>query len=248
MQQNIYALKIYYIDIKKSILLTSTLPLTIIARAKNAGYIYYNDFDIQTKYKIAVELFKQHGIIFIGDNDIKMLDCKSLPFIGKNDSESVDDIGQNNIIEYFIKYNIQVKNILTTVFHKEYITAVKLPSIFMDCSLKDITALETNIKEFIVSVYRRFLSTQNGSIPFIPWFGTNIKQYLYKLSSYQAAEMIQGELDGITHSLKMYFVENDIADIDFSALVQVIDNKEYDVVQYKILLTVDNAKYSIIIK
>lgn len=118
----------------------------------------------------------------------------------------------------------------------------------MDCSLKDITALETNIKEFIVSVYRRFLSTQNGSIPFIPWFGTNIKQYLYKLSSYQAAEMIQGELDGITHSLKMYFVENDIADIDFSALVQVIDNKEYDVVQYKILLTVDNAKYSIIIK
>ena len=248
MENNNYSIKIYYADIKSSSLLTSVLPLTVISRAKNIGHIYYSDLSQDVQYKIAYGLFKNIGIISPNSDNILEIDYYKLPFTGKTGSEPVSNVSQEDLISYFIEYNIKIKNLLTIVYEKENVTAINIPDIFMDCLPDNLFALETSIDEFIVTVYRKFLSTSSGSIPFIPWFGTRIKQYLHELSAYQAAEMIQGEVEGVTNTLKIYFVENDIADTDFLAEVSVMENNEYSSVQYRILITVNNAKYSITVK
>ena len=248
MQNNIYAIKIYYADIKNSPLLTSILPLTVISRAKSVDHIYYSELDRQMQYKIAYGLFKEIGIITPNSENELVIDYSKLPFTGKTGTDLVENVSHSDMISYFIEYNIKIKNLLTTVYKKENVTAISIPDVFMDSLPDDLFALETSVKEFIVTVYRRFLSTSSGSIPFIPWFGTRIKQYLYELSVYQVAEMIQGELDGITNALKIYFIEKDIADFDFTAHVDIKENNLFDEVQYRILVTVDNAKYSITVK
>ena len=248
MKNNNYSIKIYYADIKNSPLLTSVLPLTVISRAKNAGHIYYSDLSQDVQYKIAYGLFKNIGIISPNPDNILEIDYYKLPFTGKTGSEPAANVSQADMISYFIEYNIKIRNLLTTVYKKENVTAISIPDIFMDCLPDNLFALETSIDEFIVTVYRRFLSISSGSVPFIPWFGTRIKQYLHELSAYQAAEMMQGELNGITNVLKIYLAENGIADMDFSAEVSVMENEEYSSVQYRVLITVNNARYSITVK
>jgi len=243
-----YKLKINYSNIKTSPILTSVLPLTVIAKARNIGHIYYADLDIQSKYKIAYLIFKKIGVIYPNINNINVIDYSELPFSRKTGTEAVSNVTQEDLIEYFIKYNIHVKNLLITVYNKEWVTAVDIPSIFMDVKSDDILVLETDIDKMIMNTYRKFLSTPQGSIPFLPWFGTRIKHYLHELSVYQVSEMLQGEIDGVTNALKIYFTEKNILDYEFSAQVSIEENTQYYQIEYKILIKINDKHYTIAIK
>ena len=244
-----YNIKINYTDITNNPLLANLLPLTIIAKAKDVGYIYYGDLDEQLKYNIAYTLFKDRGIIKIGDDfDTEVLDHSKLPFTDRTDLQPIEEIGQATIINYFIKYNIEVNSLLVTVYKNEYQTIIKIPSIFMDVKPDDLFTFETDINNFIITVYRKFISTPYGSIPFFPWYGTRIKEYLHELSATQVGEMLQAEIDGISGVLKTYFVQNNVLEYNFSAEVITEENVEYGIVEYKIVIIINDIQYTITIK
>ena len=111
-----YNIKINYTDITNNPLLANLLPLTIIAKAKDVGYIYYSDLDDQLKYNIAYTLFKNQGIIKIeGNFDTEVLDHSKLPFTERSDLQSIEEINQTILIDYFVRYNIEVNSLLVTV-------------------------------------------------------------------------------------------------------------------------------------
>ena len=244
-----YNIKINYNDIVNNPLLANLLPLTIIAKAKDIGYIYYNELDDQLKYNIVYTLFKSQGIIKIGDDfDTEAIDHSKLPFTDRSDLQPIKEIGQAILIDYFIRYNIEVNSLLVTVYKNEFQTVIKVPSIYMDVKSDDLFTLETDVNEFIITVYRKFISTPYGSIPFLPWYGTRIKEYLHELSTTQVGEMLQAEIDGISGILKTYFVQNNVLDYNFSAEVVTEENIEYGVVEYKIVIIINNVQYTITIK
>ena len=244
-----YNIKINYADITNNPLLANLLPLTIIAKAKDVGYIYYSDLDDQLKYNIAYTLFKNQGIIKIsGSFDTEVLDHSKLPFTDRSDLQPIEEINQVTLIDYFIRYNIEVNSLLVTVYKNEYQTVIKVPSIFMDVKPDDLFTFETDINEFIITVYRKFISTPYGSITFLPWYGTRIKEYIHELSPTQVSEMLQAEIDGISGILKTFFVENNILDYNFTAEVIAEENTEYGIVNYKIVIIINNVQYTITIK
>ena len=244
-----YNIKINYSDITNNPLLANLLPLTIIAKAKDTGHVYYNDLDNQLKYNIAHALFKDQGIIRIKSRaDNEVLDHSKLPFTDRSGLQPIEEIDQATLIEYFIKYNIEVNSILVTVYKNEYQTLIKVPSIFLDVKPDDLFTLESDINEFIVTVYRKFISTPYGSIPFLPWYGTKLKEYLHDLSAAQVGEMLQAEMDGITGILKVFFAQNNILNYNFSAEVITEENIEYGIVNYKILIIINDVQYTITLK
>jgi len=243
-----YNIKIAYTHIENNPVLITLLPLSIISKAKELGFVYYDDFNKELKYKVAYRLFKDNNIVRINEEGVECLDHTKLPFTDRIDLQPLAEIDDDLLIDYFFRYNIEVKNILVTVFKNEYQISIKVPSIFMDTVFDDIETLETDIEQFIVVVYRRFISTANGSIPFMPWYGTNIKKYLHDLSVHQVEEMLQAEMDGLTYMLKNYFLINNILNYDFDATVKTEENSEYGTVEYKIIITINETRYTITIK
>jgi len=251
LSQNSFKLKIKYDSIKNSSILTSRLKMSAIIRAKNIGYIYYNELDEDTKYNIAKDVFRNLSIIYRDTKGKYIFDFEKLGIDDRVDKVVVDSISQDDMISYFNKYYIKnendVNNLFTTVYKHEYVVPVASASLFMDTTTGNILELETNINDFIVNTYRRFISTPQGSVPFIPWFGTRIKEYLHDLSVYQVEEMLQAEMDGLTGMLKSYLAENNIAEYNINVKVETIENIEYGIVKYKINVYINDVNYTITI-
>jgi len=243
-----YNIKITYSEITTNSTLVNLLPLTVIAKAKEVGYVYFDDFDNNLKYKIALQMFRNSGIIKLNNQGIESLDHSKLPFTDRIDLQPIDEIDEITMIDYFFRYNIEVDNILVTVYKTEYQISIQVPSVFMDTLPNDINLLETNVEEFIITVYRRYISTPYGSIIFMPWYGTKIKEYLHDLSVYQVEEMLQAEMDGVTYLLKNYFILNNILDLDFYVEVKAEENIEYGIVKYRIIITINNTQYTITVQ
>ena len=245
---SIYDLKINYIDILNNSLLANLLPITLIGKIKSDGYEYFTKIQHDLQKNIAILLFTKANVIRTQVNGDRVLVHSLLPFTDRSDDQLLSEISDDDLITYFIKYNLEVKNLFTTVYKNEYKVAIEIPSVFLDLKSNEITDLQTDMSEYIINIYRKFISTPIGQIPFQPWYGTRIKEYLHTLSEYQVADMLQIEMNNITGSLKSYLVTNDIMDYDVKAEVNVIENAEYGAVEYKILITINEQKYSINIK
>ena len=249
MTDNIYKLKIFYSQIVTDQTLMDIIPLTLVSRAKEVGYTYYNNLAPDAQYKIAIKLFKRAGIIHTNELYIQVLDYAKLQLNERTDQVPVSSIPQDELINNFILYNINVQNLFAVVYPKENVVAVAIPSFFMDTTLNDITRLQTKLDEFILDAYTVFLSTPAGTVPFIPWFGTNLKKYLHDMTPYQAEEMLQFELDGLTINLRRYLSSAGLdSAIEFSADVNLIENEETSQVIYKIVILINNKSYTIEIK
>ena len=240
-----YNLKISFEDIKINPLLTNLFPITLLSKLKTQGYLYLSDLQIQLQKKIAIMLFSNIYVITVTVDGTQQLDHSLLPFTDRSDKQPLSEISDEQLIEYFIKYNIIVKNLFATVYKEEYKVAINIPSVFLDLKSESLDELQTDISQYIIDNYRRFISIPAGTIPFQPWYGTRIKEYLHNLSQYQVEEMLQTEIDGITGSLKSYFIEHGILDYEIQADVAMIENIEYGTVEYKIAITINNQNYLI---
>jgi len=243
-----YNLKIYYNDIIKNPLLVNLMPVTLIADIKNKNYIYFDELKNDVKYNIAVMLFEENDIISINTDGDREINYAMLPFTGRTDIDLLANVSNDDLINYFMSYNITINNLFATVYKHEYEVSVFIPSVFMDLKPDSMSKLQTEIDQFIIDIFRKFISTPLGSIPFEPWYGTRIKEYLQQLSKHQVQEMIQLEVNGLAGSIKSYLITNDIANYDINTEVKLIDNGIYASIEYHIGIKINNKNYVIKIK
>ena len=239
-------IKIYYEQVVNDYeLMRLIFPPTILYRIKNDGYIYWDDLTKQIRYDVAVYIFRKQDVIRanIYGQDTIYFDKFTYPEYSNKQPELVENVSQSDMIKYFEDYN-RLYNVFVSVNENEYETATFAPNaIFMDTELSNLNSMQLDYQKFVLDSLYVFLNTHRGSIPFLPAFGTKIKEYLHSLDIYTVADVLKTELaqflDNFIVKAAQYDIELDINQLD----VKVEETIEHATIKLIVVVQLNGKLY-----
>ena len=200
-------IKIYYEQVANDFnLMRLLIPSTVLYRIKNEGYLYWDEISPDVKYQIALYIFKKRNIIRLNSNAQEMIyfDKFNDPALVNNPPKLVSDVSEEEMIQYFETYNRTTEDVFANVNVDEYKVSVTVPNdIFMDIEHPDHNRFILDYEQFALNTINVFLQTFKGQVVFLPFWGSNIKEYLHTLSPQGIADALRYELQNLLDILRV---------------------------------------------
>ena len=199
-------IKLYYEQVVNDFnLMRLLIPSTVLYRIKNEGYLYWDEISKSVRYDIAVYIFKKHNIIRLNNTAQEMFyfDKFNDPQLVNQPPRPVSGISIGEMIRYFEIYNQTTDDVFANVNVDEYKVSTVVPDdIFMDAEQDDYNYFIIDYETFAINTINTFLSTYYGQIPFLPFWGSEIKKILHTLSPQGIADALRYELQHLLNNLR----------------------------------------------
>jgi len=245
MTDTTFRIKIYYEHLIEDFGLSRLIPTTVLNVIKNNKYKYYDELDKEVQYIIALYKFRQLEIVRIDPSGVEYIYFNTFndPNLIGNPPEELTNVGDDELIDYFIRYNHTTEYLFVMVTISDGEIAIKKPYVFMDSLPNDLSLFQYDYEIFTVYTIKNFIQTFNSYIPFQPQFGTGIKDYLQNLDKIQVSELLKYEIDELISELKDYAESHGISVDINDPQIDVIESATNSEITYQISVIVNNNLY-----
>lgn len=241
-------IKVYYEQVVNDFnLMRLLIPSTVLYRIKNEGYLYWDDISSDVKYQIALYIFKKRSVIRLNSNSQEMIyfDKFNDPALINEPPKLVSDVSKDEMIKYFEIYNRTTEDVFANVNVDEYKVSISVPNnIFMDIEHPDHNRFILDYEQFALNTISTFLQTFKGQIAFMPFWGSNIKEYLHTLSPQGIADALRYELQNLLDNLR---VKAQMQGVDFEVSklkINVSESSTHAKVAVSVYLVINQHEYT----